>query len=63
MKKIILIAAAAIISVTSIGYAASSLQKVADHSKCEGNFKCPTCNGTGWQGRVKCMMCKGTGSY
>lgn len=60
MKKLLLIAAA-IVSVTSLGYAANALQKVADHSKCEHGQKCTTCNGTGFQGQNNCTMCKGSG--
>ncbi|NQX00030.1 hypothetical protein HQ447_05165 [bacterium] len=60
MKKLIILAAA-IISVTSIGYAANALLKVEDHSKCEHGMRCPTCNGSGFQGNANCFICKGTG--
>ena len=62
MKKIILIATA-IVATVGMGYAANSLQKVADHSKCDGTTKCITCKGTGWSGQFKCSACKGTGSF
>ena len=63
MKKLLLIATA-IISVTSIGYAANAMLNVKDHSKCESGMKCSFCNGTGWQKGTsfKCSMCKGTGA-
>jgi hypothetical protein len=63
MKKYILIAAAAIVTTLGVGYAASSIHNIADHSKCE-NFKCTFCGGTGWQkgSSFKCAMCKGTGA-
>ena len=60
MKKLLLIAAA-IVSVTSIGYAANALLKVEDRTKCENGMRCSTCHGTGFQGQYNCFMCKGTG--
>ena len=62
MKKIILIATA-IVATVGMGYAANSLQKVADQSKCGGSTKCSVCKGTGWSGQFKCSACKGTGSF
>jgi len=65
MKKYILIAAAAIVTTLGVGYAASSIHNVADHSKCEnGTARCNSCNGTGWQtnGQNKCYSCRGTGT-
>lgn len=60
MKKLLIIAAA-IVSVTSIGYAANALLKVEDHSKCGSGFRCTICNGSGFQGNVNCIHCKGSG--
>jgi len=65
MKKFILIAAAAIVASVGISYAANSMLKVEDHSKCgTGSHRCNACNGTGWQpnGQNKCMTCRGTGT-
>ena len=61
MKKMIIIAAAILASVGG-GYAANSIHKAAERTKCESGFKCTVCNGTGWQGNFKCAMCKGTGA-
>ncbi len=61
MKKIILITAAAIVSITSIGYAAGSHLHIGK-SKCDYGTRCLSCNGTGWNGNNKCITCRGTGS-
>jgi hypothetical protein len=62
MKKFIIIAAASIVATIGISYAANSLLKVEDHSKCgNGQIKCNSCNGTGFQGNFNCPMCKGSG--
>ena len=62
MKKFILIAAAAIVASVGVSYAANSMLKVEDHSKCEGGTRCISCKGTGWGTSYKCSMCKGTGA-
>jgi hypothetical protein len=64
MRKHILIIAAAIVTTLGVGFAANSIHKIADHSKCEAGMKCTFCDGTGWQKGTsfKCSLCKGTGS-
>ncbi len=64
MRKHILIIAAAIVTTLGVGYAANSMRKIADHSKCEAGLKCAYCDGTGWQKGTsfKCPTCKGTGT-
>ncbi len=62
MKKFILIAVA-IVSVTSISYAASAFHKMTERTKCEAGYKCFSCKGSGWgPDNRKCVHCKGTGA-
>ena len=63
MKKLILIAAATIVTTLGVCYAANSLRNIADHTKCEMGTKCSSCNGTGWNSSgTKCFTCRGTGA-
>lgn len=62
MKKIILITAA-IVATVGMGYAANSLQKGEERSKCEVGNRCKACNGLGVNpvGGSKCQSCWGKG--
>ena len=60
MKKLLLITAA-IVSTLGVGYAANTLLKVEDHSKCGMGHKCSFCNGSGFNGNFNCFHCKGSG--
>lgn len=64
MKKFILIAAAAIVASVGVSYAANSMLKVEDHSKCGIGQKCTHCSGTGWRqgSSQKCTWCNGSGA-
>lgn len=63
MKKIVLIATAAIVASVGATYAANSMLNIREHSKCESGYKCYFCKGTGWgSNNMKCIHCKGTGA-
>jgi hypothetical protein len=63
MKKMILIAATVILTSVGIGFAASSLHRIADHSKCGIGQKCSHCGGTGFRpgSNQQCAWCSGSG--
>ena len=61
MKKIVLLAIAAVtLTSAGIGFAMNAHQ-LKEHGKCEAGAKCWRCNGTGWDGKFKCNFCSGTG--
>jgi hypothetical protein len=64
MKKFLLIASAAIVASVGVTYAANSMLKVSENSKCDHGLKCFNCGGTGWTkgSNTKCFVCKGTGA-
>jgi hypothetical protein len=65
MKKFLLITSAAIVATVGVTYAANSMLKLGENSKCEnGTARCTPCKGSGWapNGQSKCLTCKGTGA-
>jgi hypothetical protein len=64
MKKFLLITSAAIVATVGVTYAANSMLKLGENSKCEAGLKCSICGGTGWTkgSSHKCAICNGTGA-
>ena len=65
MKKAIMALVA--VCVTAAGFAiGSSAQATANTSDLDcyngtGQFRCPWCKGSGWNGNIVCSLCKGNG--